>query len=69
MKIYVEYNGSTAKCRVENTFSNTPTSIVDLENADKMSQVLALDAFRTILNHWEREHEKDNLPICHLHDQ
>ena len=58
MKIQIEYNGSIAKCYIEDTFGKDPFKEVPFNEADKMSQIFALDSFRCIKECWEREKNK-----------
>ena len=58
MKIYIEYDGAKVKCSIENTFSNKPHRIVAFNDADKMSQIFALGAFRNIEQTYKRKQKK-----------
>ena len=49
MKIQIDYDGSIAICKIDGRPFNY---------CNKESQVLCLDAFRTIEEHWKRERKK-----------
>ena len=55
MKIEIDYNGSFAVCKITPMLSADPNEFVSFNDADKMSQIYALSAFRCIKEHWQRE--------------
>ena len=58
MKIEIEYNGSFATCKITNFMPvNSDKYILKtcpFRDADKMSQIMALDAFETIKEDYKR---------------
>lgn len=67
MKIEIEYNGAMAVCRIE--LMEEPGRMVAFNEADRMSQVYALSAMRTVKEHWEREQREERyrrLPETHV---
>ncbi len=58
MKIEIEYNGSFATCKITNFMSVNSDKYVlktcPFRDADKMSQIMALDAFETIKEDYKR---------------
>lgn len=67
MKIEIEYNGAMAVCRIEPM--EEPGRMVAFGEADRMSQVYALSALRTVKEHWEREQREERyrrLPETHV---
>lgn len=67
MKIEIEYNGAFAVCRIEPM--DEPGRMVNFNEADTKSQTYALDAFRTIEEHWRREKQLERYkkhPVMHI---
>lgn len=66
MKIIIEYDGATAKCTLLGCLPTAqdpnvnPFVAYNFNDADRFSQIRALEAFDTIKQHWKRErkHEK-----------
>ena len=58
MKIKIDYDGTMAKCFIEDTFGKNPFKMVPFPKADKMSQIFALGAFSCIKEWWQREQQK-----------
>ncbi len=55
MKIEIDFDGSVAKCTIQDTFNKTaPLKVVDFNDADKMSQIFALNAFRIIEHQYKK---------------
>ena len=54
MRIEIDYNGSTAICKITE-FHGNPEVLVNFDNADEFSQLLALSAFDCIKQYWEKE--------------
>lgn len=58
MKIEIEYNGSFATCKITNFMPVNSDKYVlktcPFRDADKMSQIMALDAFETIKEDYKR---------------
>ena len=67
MRIRVEYDGSVAKCSLSGCIPTASYPNVDqfktysFNEADKMSQIKAIEAFRTIENSWIRENNVKSL--------
>ena len=67
MIIQIEYDGSVAKCRLSGCIPTASYPNVDqfkiysFNEADKMSQIKAIEAFRTIENSWMRENNVKSL--------
>ena len=65
MIIQIEYDGSVAKCSLSGCIPTASYPNVDqhktyfFNEADKMSQIKAIEAFRTIENSWMRQHTHD----------
>ena len=55
MNIRIEYDGTMAKCYIQDTFGKDPFKEVPFNEADNMSQVFALGAFSCIKECWKRE--------------
>ena len=53
MRIEIDYNGSTAICKITE-FHGNPEVLINFDNADEFSQLLALSAFDCVRQHWER---------------
>lgn len=53
MKNEIDYNGAFAVCKIEPM--DKLGMMVNFNEADSMSQVFALGAFRAIKDHWQRE--------------
>ena len=67
MKIEIEYNGAFAVCSIEPM--DEQGRMVNFNEADTKSQTYALDAFRTIEEHWRREKQLEqykNHPVMHI---
>jgi len=67
MKIEIEYNGAFAVCSIEPM--DEPGRMVPFNGADTKSQAYALDAFRTIEEHWRREKQLERYkqhPMMHI---
>ena len=67
MKIEIEYNGAFAVCSIEPM--EEPGRMVPFNEADTKSQAYALDAFRTIEEHWRREKQLERYkkhPVMHI---
>lgn len=60
MKIRIEYDGTMAKCYIQDTFGKDPFKEVPFNEADKMSQIFALNSFRCIKECWKRNQKKPN---------
>lgn len=56
MNIRIEYDGTMAKCYIQDTFGKDQFKEVPFNEADKMSQIFALGAFDCIRDFWKREH-------------
>ena len=54
MKIQIDYDGSKADCLIT-TFHGHPDMFVDFTKADEFSQVYAMNAFKSIIENWERK--------------
>ena len=67
MIIQIEYDGSVAKCSLSGCIPTASCPNVDqfktysFNEADKMSQIKAIEAFRTIENSWIRENNVKSL--------
>lgn len=67
MIIQIEYDGSVAKCSLYGCIPTASCPNVDqfktysFNEADKMSQIKAIEAFRTIENSWMRENNVKSL--------
>jgi hypothetical protein len=67
MIIQIEYDGSVAKCSLSGCIPTASCPNVDqfktysFNEADKMSQIKAIEAFRTIENSWMRENNVKSL--------
>lgn len=61
MKIEIDYDGSRAICSITDSFGKNPKAKVQFIYADKQSQIFALDAFKCIKEHWEREQKTGHL--------
>ena len=65
MKIEIEYNGSFATCKITNFMPVNSDSeeyalkTCSFRDADKMSQIMALDAFETIKEDYKRNLTKE----------
>ena len=57
MRIEIDYNGSTAICKITE-FHGNPEVLVNFDNADEFSQLLALSAFDCVKQHWEKGFNK-----------
>ena len=62
MKITIDYNGSIAKCELQGCLPdpldkpNTDyNKTISFKQANKISQIFAMDAFGTIIEDWKRE--------------
>ena len=61
MKIVIDYNGSTATCKLSEcipTASNpllNPLKIYDFNEVDSLTKAIVLNAFRTIEKQYQRE--------------
>lgn len=67
MTIEIEYNGGFAVCSIEPM--GEPGGMVPFNEADTKSQTYALDAFRTIEEHWRREKQLERYkkhPVMHI---
>ena len=53
MKIQIDYNGSKADCIITTVYGH-PDMFVDFNNADEFSQVHAMNAFKSIIENWEK---------------
>lgn len=66
MRIEIEYDGSVAKCSLSGCIPTASCPNVDqfktysFNEADKMSQIKAIEAFRAIENSWMRDKRKWN---------
>lgn len=58
MKIKIDYDGSEAICSITTIFGH-PDVFVDFSIADEYSQIYAMNAFKSIIDNWEKE-RKDN---------
>lgn len=61
MHIEIDYDGSVAKCLVSGYSFEGPISMYTKQpfiQCDAMTQIMVIDAFRTIKQHWEREQKK-----------
>ena len=67
MRIEIEYDGSVAKCSLSGCIPTASCPNVDqlktysFNEADKMSKIKAIEAFRTIENSWIRENNVKSL--------
>ena len=57
MKIEIDYDGSTAYCRLTE-YHGHPEVFVNFYNADEYSQLYAISAFGSIIEHWKKERPK-----------
>ena len=67
MKIEIDYNGDFLVCRIE--LMDEPGKMVNFDHTDTKSQVYALNAFRIIEEHWQREQQLTrikNFPVMHI---
>ncbi len=62
MKITIDYNGTFAVCTLQGCHYDPndkedidPSKVIPFKRANKMSQIFAMDAFRTIIEDWKRE--------------
>ena len=53
MKINIDYDGSDARCSITTIYGH-PDVFVDFSKADKYSQVYAMNAFKSIIENWEK---------------
>jgi len=53
MKINIDYDGFEAKCSITTIYGN-PDVFVNFSKADKYSQVYAMNAFKSIIENWEK---------------
>ena len=58
MKIQIDYDGSKAYCLITTVYGH-PDMFVDFSKADEFSQVYAMNAFKFIIENWEKG-RKDN---------
>lgn len=67
MKIEIDYNGAIPVCRIEPM--DEPGKMVNFNDAGTESQVYALNAFRIIEGHWQREQQLARIkhfPVMHI---
>ena len=57
MKINIDYDGSKADCLITTIYGH-PYMFVDFNNADEFSQVYAMNAFKSIIENWDRERKE-----------
>lgn len=57
MKINIDYDSSKAKCSMTTLFGH-PDVFVDFNNTDELSQVVAMNAFKCIIDSWIKIKEK-----------
>lgn len=70
MKIEINYNGTSAVCRIE--LMGSPGMMENFNESDAMSQAFALSAFQCIKEHWECEQQLaryKKLPVLHYKRQ
>ena len=53
MKIQIDYDGFKADCIITTVYGH-PDIFVDFSKADKYSQVYAMNAFKSIIENWEK---------------
>ena len=53
MKIQIDYDGSDARCSITTIYGH-PDMFVDFTKADEYSQIYAMNAFKSIIENWEK---------------
>lgn len=53
MKINIDYDGSEARCSITTIYGH-PDMFVDFTKADEFSRCYAMNAFKSIIENWEK---------------
>lgn len=62
MRIIIDYNGSIAQCKLQGWLPDPDDKLpinvneqISFKQANIISQIFAMDAFKTIMDDWKRE--------------